>query len=52
MDLLVTAGRMCAHLGGSQGWEQGLGGLLGWEQGLGGERLGGLQVTVDGCVLY
>jgi hypothetical protein len=39
MDLLVTAGRMCARLGGILGWEQELGGSLDWEQGLGGERM-------------
>jgi hypothetical protein len=41
MDLLVTTGRMRAHLGGILSWEQELGGPLSWEQGGGGERLGG-----------
>jgi hypothetical protein len=38
MDLLVTAGRMRAHLGGILGWEQELGGPLSWEQGRGTEK--------------
>jgi hypothetical protein len=51
MDLLVTAGRMRARLGGILGWEQELGGSLDWEQGLGGERTSRVKPVSD-CFYY
>jgi hypothetical protein len=51
MDLLLTAGRVRAHLGGILGWEQELGGALSWEHGLGGERLGGPHKPMNDCFI-